>query len=41
VRDGEAIALLYLDEQPPADVLGKLKATGLFEQVRPLQFDAA
>ncbi len=40
-RDGEAIAMLYLDEQPPADVLAKLKATGLFEQVRPLQFDAA
>jgi D-3-phosphoglycerate dehydrogenase len=38
-RDGEAIAMLYLDEQPPADVLAKLKATGLFEQVRPLQFD--
>jgi D-3-phosphoglycerate dehydrogenase len=41
VRDGEAIALLYLDEQPPADVLEKLKATGLFQQVRPLQFAAA
>jgi D-3-phosphoglycerate dehydrogenase len=40
-RDGEAIAMLYLDEQPPADVLNKLKATGLFQQVRPLQFDAA
>ena len=41
VREGEAIALLYLDEQPPAAVLDKLKATGLFQQVRPLQFDAA
>ncbi|PWK61642.1 phosphoglycerate dehydrogenase [Roseicyclus mahoneyensis] len=41
VREGEAIALLYLDEQPPAHVLAKLKATGLFQQVRPLQFDAA
>jgi len=40
-RDEEAIALLYLDEQPPADVLDKLKATGMFQQVRPLQFDAA
>lgn len=40
-RDGEAIALLYLDEQPPASVLEKLKATGLFQQVRPLQFTAA
>jgi hypothetical protein len=38
-RDGEAIALLYLDEQPPAHVLDKLKATGLFQQVRTLQFD--
>ncbi|BDW87032.1 phosphoglycerate dehydrogenase [Roseicyclus marinus] len=41
VREGEAIALLYLDEQPPVAVLDKLKATGLFQQVRPLQFDAA
>jgi len=40
-RDGEAIALLYLDEQPPAEVLAKLTATDMFEQVRPLQFDAA
>ena len=40
-REGEAIALLYLDEQPPAEVLNKLTATGLFQQVRPLQFDAA
>jgi len=38
---GEAIALLYLDAQPPADVLNKLTATGMFQQVRPLQFDAA
>jgi D-3-phosphoglycerate dehydrogenase len=38
-RDGEAIALLYLDEQPPAHVLDKLKATGMFQQVRTLQFD--
>lgn len=41
VREGEAIALLYLDEQPPVAVLDKLKATGLFQQVRPLHFDAA
>ncbi|SDW87375.1 phosphoglycerate dehydrogenase [Roseicitreum antarcticum] len=39
-RTGEdAIALLYLDEQPPVHVLDKLRATGLFQQVRPLQFD--
>jgi D-3-phosphoglycerate dehydrogenase len=37
---GEAIALLYLDEQPPAHVLDKLMATGLFQQVKTLQFDA-
>jgi len=35
---GEAIALLYLDAQPPADVLDKLHATGLFQSIRPLQF---
>jgi D-3-phosphoglycerate dehydrogenase len=40
-RDGEAIALLYLDEQPPVHVLDKLKATGMFQQIRTLQFDAA
>ena len=40
-RDAEAIALLYLDDQPPADVLEKLTATGMFQQVRPLRFDAA
>ncbi len=36
----DAIALLYLDGQPPAPVLDKLRATKLFRQVRPLQFDA-
>jgi D-3-phosphoglycerate dehydrogenase len=41
IQEGEAIALLYLDEQPPAEVLDKLKQTGLFQQVRPLHFDAA
>jgi D-3-phosphoglycerate dehydrogenase len=35
---GEAIALLYLDAQPPADVLEKLRATGFFRQIKPLQF---
>ena len=40
-RDGDAIALLYLDDQPPAPVLDKLMATGLFQSVRPLRFDAA
>ncbi|QBY01945.1 phosphoglycerate dehydrogenase [Rhodophyticola sp. CCM32] len=37
----DAIALLYLDDQPPAPVLEKLRATGMFQQVRPLQFSAA
>ncbi|PZX15039.1 D-3-phosphoglycerate dehydrogenase [Palleronia aestuarii] len=40
-RGREAIALLYLDEQPPQDVLQKLKDTGLFNAVRPLQFAVA
>ncbi len=40
-RRKQAIALLYLDEQPPADVLGALRDTGLFQQIRPLQFDMA
>jgi D-3-phosphoglycerate dehydrogenase / 2-oxoglutarate reductase len=35
----DAIALLYLDEQPPEPVLDKLRASGLFRQVRPLQFE--
>ncbi|RVT83189.1 phosphoglycerate dehydrogenase [Rhodobacteraceae bacterium CCMM004] len=38
-RGKDAIALLYLDEQPPEAVLDKLRATGLFRQIRPLQFD--
>ncbi|PQO24252.1 phosphoglycerate dehydrogenase [Rhodobacteraceae bacterium WD3A24] len=35
----DAIALLYLDGQPSGDVLQALRDTGLFRQVRPLQFD--
>lgn len=38
-RGKDAIALLYLDEQPPKIVLEELRATGLFEQIRPLEFD--
>ena len=38
---GEAIALLYLDAQPEEAVLQKLKATGMFQQVKPLEFDVA
>ena len=37
----DAIALLYVDERVPDDVLAKLSATGLFHQVRPLQFEVA
>lgn len=36
---GEAIALLYVDDVVPTPVLDELKATGLFKQVKPLQFD--
>jgi D-3-phosphoglycerate dehydrogenase len=38
---GEAIALLYVDEEVPAPVIKQLQATGLFTQVKPLQFDVA
>ncbi|MCL3881525.1 phosphoglycerate dehydrogenase [Marivita sp. GX14005] len=38
---GEAIALLYVDEPVPANVVSKLKETGMFKQVKPLQFDVA
>ncbi|SDI98110.1 phosphoglycerate dehydrogenase [Lutimaribacter saemankumensis] len=38
---GEAIALLYLDAQPPANVLEDLGKTGLFQQIKPLVFDVA
>jgi len=36
---GEAIALLYVDEPIQNNVLKDLEATGLFKQVKPLQFD--
>ncbi len=38
---GEAIALLYLDEAPRAEILDQLQKTGLFRQIAPLQFDVA
>ncbi|TNF61242.1 MAG: phosphoglycerate dehydrogenase [Rhodobacteraceae bacterium] len=41
VRGGEAIALLYVDDAVPAPVLRKLEKTGLFKQVKPLEFDVA
>ncbi len=36
---GEAIALLYVDAPVPREVIAKLDATGLFQQIRPLEFD--
>jgi len=38
---GEAIALLYVDDVVPPAVIGKLEQTGMFQQVKPLQFDVA
>jgi D-3-phosphoglycerate dehydrogenase len=38
---GEAIALLYVDEPVPASVVKKLHATGLFNQIKLLEFDVA
>ncbi len=38
-RARDAIALLYLDEQPPVAVLDKLRATGKFQNVSPLRFN--
>ncbi len=36
---GEAIALLYVDEAVPAPVVKKLHDTGLFTQIKVLEFD--
>lgn len=36
---GEAIALLYVDEPVPAPVVAKLHETGLFNQIKLLEFD--
>ena len=38
---GEAIALLYVDGQVEPKVLNQLGATGLFKQIKPLEFDVA
>ncbi len=38
---GEAIALLYLDETAGPDLVKSLEETGVFEQVKPLEFDVA
>ena len=36
---GDAIALLYLDQPAPPEVISVLLASGLFQQARPLEFD--
>ena len=38
---GEAIALLYVDNPIPANVIDALDTTGMFTQVKPLEFDVA
>ncbi len=38
---GDAIALLYLDAPLSEALLSELKATGLFQQVKPLEFEVA
>ena len=38
---GEAIALLYIDDKIPDRVLKVLEGTGMFGQVKPLEFDVA
>ena len=38
---GEAIALLYVDDRIGANVVEELQKTGLFQQVKPLEFDVA
>ena len=35
----DAIALLYLDQQIDPKVVNTLESTGMFLQVKPLQFD--
>ncbi len=37
----DAIALLYVDDRVPDDVLKKLADTALFQSIKPLQFDVA
>ena len=40
-RGGEAIAILYVDDPVPEGVLDQLRGTGMFQQVKALQFDMA
>jgi D-3-phosphoglycerate dehydrogenase len=37
----DAIAILYLDQRLDQKVVDTLEATGLFQQVKPLEFDVA
>jgi D-3-phosphoglycerate dehydrogenase len=37
----DAIALLYVDDPVPGEVLDALRETGLFQQVRALAFEVA
>ncbi len=37
----DAIAILYLDQRLDQQVVDRLEATGLFQQVKPLEFDVA
>jgi D-3-phosphoglycerate dehydrogenase len=38
---GEAIALLYVDDRVPAEARAQLAETGLFTQIKPLEFEVA
>ncbi len=38
---GEAIALLYVDAPVPETLIAKLHETGLFQQIKPLQFNVS
>jgi len=40
-QGGEAIAIAYLDEPLKAEAVEALQATGLFRQVKPLEFEVA
>jgi D-3-phosphoglycerate dehydrogenase len=39
IAQGEAIALLYVDEPVPASALKALNDTGLFQQIKTLKFE--
>jgi D-3-phosphoglycerate dehydrogenase len=37
----DAIAILYLDQALKPEVVQTLESTGMFQQVKPLEFDVA